>query len=110
MFSLFRRKTKIDKLARKKKELVLLRDKLQRDMRNRNSKRETRITILENASQTDYENTQKRVVELNRKIDKAIRDIDSEQIYVNEVANDEKKTYLEAIEEEKAKKTYKGGK
>ena len=103
MFELLKKKTKIDKLARNKKELVLKRDKIQRDMRNRNSKRETKIAVLENASQTDYENTQKIVVELNRQIDKAIRDIDSEQIYVNEVANGEKKEYL------KAQKDNKGG-
>lgn len=98
-----RNETKIDKLARHKKELVLKRDKLQRDMRSRNSKRETKIAILENAGQTDYENTQKKVIEINRQIDKAIRDIESEQIYVNEVANGEKKEYL------KAQKDNKGG-
>lgn len=90
----FKKETKIDKLARRKKNLVLERDKALRDMRNRNSKRETKIAVLENQSLTDYENTNKRVIELNRQIDKAIRDIQSEQIYVNEVADGEKKEDL----------------
>lgn len=104
----FKKENKIDKLAREKKELVLKRDKLQRDMRNRNSKRETKIAILENASQTDYENTNKKVVELNRQIEKKVRDIDSEQIYVNEVADSEKKEFLLSQKEEIAKKQLKG--
>lgn len=102
---LLRKETKIDKLARRKRELVLLRDKLERDMRNRNSKRETKIAILENASQTDYENTNKKIVELNRQIDKSIRDIDSEQLYVNEVADGEKQEHIKAVKEEMSKKT-----
>lgn len=105
---LFRKETKIDKLARQKKELVIKRDKLERDMRNRNSKRETKMAILENASQTDYENTNKKIVELDRKIEKKVRDIDSEQIYVNEVANSEKKEYLQEKKDVLAKKTLKG--
>ena len=98
---IFRIKTKIDRLAEKKKELVLERDKLVRDMRSRNSKRDTKITILTNAGQTDYENTMKKVGELNLRIDKAIRDIGSEQIYVNEVADAEKQEHMKTIKDEK---------
>lgn len=89
-------KSRIDKLARQKKELMLKRDKLQRDMRNRNSNRETKISILENASQTDYENTNKKVIEINRKIEKVIRAIESEQIYVSEVAKSEKEEHTKS--------------
>lgn len=101
---LFNKENKIDKLAREKKELVLKRDKLERDMHNRNSKRETKIAILENAGQTDFENTNKKIVELNRQIEKKVRAIDSEQIYVNEVANAEKKEHLQAQKEAMVKK------
>lgn len=101
--NLFRKKTKIDKLARRKKNLVLERDKLLRDMRNRNSKRETKIDILTNAGQTDFENTNKKVDELNLLIDKARRDIDSEQTYVNEVADREKQEYIKTQIEEQRK-------
>ena len=77
-------------------------------MRERNSKRETKISILENASQTDYENTQKKVVKLNRKLDKLVRDINSEQIYVNEVADAERNEYLKDKKDETEKKKLKG--
>lgn len=98
---LFKRlfESKIDKLARKKKELTLKKEKLQRDMRARNSNRETKIAVLENAAQTDYENTGKKVVEIERQIAKVIRNIDSEQIYVNEVADKEKEVYLKDMKE-----------
>ena len=105
---LFKKESEIDRLARKKKELMLKREKLQRDMRERNSKRETKISILENASQTDYENTQKKVVKLTRELDKVIRDMDSEKIYVNEVAQAETKEYLQSQKDEMNKKQLKG--
>lgn len=105
---LFKKESNIDRLARKKKELMLKREKLQRDMRERNSKRETKISILENASQTDYENTQKKVIKLNRELDKIIRDMDSEKIYVNEVAQAETKEYLQSQKDEMNKKQLKG--
>lgn len=105
---LFKKESNIDRLARKKKELMLKREKLQRDMRERNSKRETKISILENASQTDYEETQKKVINLNRRLDKIIRDMDSEKIYVNEVAQAETKEYLQSQKDEMNKKQLKG--
>lgn len=98
---LFKRlfESKIDKLARKKKDLTLKREKLQRDMRARNSNRGTKIKLLENAAQTDYENTNKKVAEIETQIAKLVRDINSEQIYVNEVADKEKEVYLKDIKE-----------
>lgn len=90
---MFNKQNKIDELSKQKRELVLKRDKLQRDMRNRNSKRETKIAVLENASQTDFENTNKKVV----------RAIDSEQIYVTQVAEAEKREYLEEKRNESSK-------
>lgn len=105
---LFKKESEIDKLARKKKELMLKREKLQRDMRERNSKRETKISILENASQTDYEETQKKVIKLTRELDKIMRDMDSEKIYVNEVAQAETTEYLQSKKEERDSKQPKG--
>lgn len=94
------KESKIDELAWEKRDLVLQREKLVRDMRARNSKREAKIKVLENASQTDYEETEKKVTELSRKIDRIVRNIDSEQIYVNEVANAEKSDYLQEKKDE----------
>lgn len=105
---LFKKENKIDELSRDKKDLVLKRDRLERDMHNRNSKRETKIAILENAGQTDFENTNKKIIELDRQIEKVIRAIDSEKIYVNEVAESEKREYLQAQKEEMARKSLKG--
>lgn len=97
---MFNKESKIDELAWEKRDLVLQREKLVRDMRARNSKRETKIKVLENACTTDYDETQKKVVELDRKISKLVRNIDSEQIYVNEVANAEKSDYLKEKKDE----------
>lgn len=108
MFVLFKKESEIDRLARKKKEIVLKREKLQRDMRERNAKRGNKIQALENASQTDYEETQKKVVKLNRKLDKLVRDMNSEQIYVNEVADAEREEYLKEQKDEAQKKMMKG--
>lgn len=96
--------SKIDKLANKKKELMLEREQLQRAMHERNSKRETRMQELEHEAQNDYEETNKKVVELNRKIDKVLRDIESEQIYVTEVADAERQEYLQLKKNEQVDK------
>jgi hypothetical protein len=100
--------TKIDKLAKRKKNLTLLKEKLQRDMRGRNSKREAKIHLLENKAQNDYEETNKKVIEIDRQLEKCVRDIDSEQKYVNQVAEDEKKSYENEQNEEKNRKILKG--
>lgn len=105
---LFRKESEIDRLARKKKEIMLKRERLQREMRERNSKREVKIDVLTNASQKDYENTQKKVVNLNRKLDKLVRDMSSEQIYVNEVADAERNEYIKDKKEEVEEKKLKG--
>ena len=46
----------------------------------------------------------KKVVELNRQIEKVVRAIDSEQIYVTQVAEAEKREYLEEKRNESSKK------
>ena len=86
--------SKVDKLSHQKKSLVLKRDKLDKAMKERNANRGNKIQALENAAATDYEETQKKIVELNRKIDKKIREIQSEQTYVQEVAQSETAEYL----------------
>lgn len=92
MFKIFG--SKVDRLSHQKKSLVLKRDKLDKDMKERNANRGNKIQALENAAATDYEETQKKIVELNRKIDKKIREIQSEQTYVQEVAQSETAEYL----------------
>ena len=86
-------KSRIDKLARKKRVCALKKEKIQNTMFERNSARETKIKKLENKCFNDKEIADRKAVELDRQIDKIIRDIDSEQIYVNAVAESEKASY-----------------
>lgn len=88
---------RIDRLVKDKKELELKRENLQRKMHERNSAREHKIKKLENAAQKDYENTNKITINIDRKLAKLIREISSEQIYVNEVADAEKKEYVKEL-------------
>lgn len=102
---LFIRKTRIDKLSKRKKELVLYKERLQRDMLARNSKREAKIHLLENAAQTDYDETNKLIIEIDRQLEKTVREIDSEQIYVDQVAESEKIAYITDQKEQKRTNT-----
>lgn len=47
-----------------------------------------------NRGTEDWEKTNRFVTKINRELDKLARDIDSEKIYVEEVANIETKEYL----------------
>lgn len=102
--SLFRTTSKIDKLADQKKNLVIEKEKLVRDMRARNSKRDTQLKIITNEGQNDYDETMKKVSELDRKLNKILRDIESEKMYVNEVADAEKEDYEAKVEEDRKTK------
>lgn len=86
-------KSKIDKLARKKRMCALKKEQIQHEMFERNSARETKIKKLENKCFNDKVIADRKVIELDRQIDKIIRDISSEQIYVNAVAESEKDDY-----------------
>lgn len=86
-------KSRIDKLARRKRVCALKKEQIQNKMFERNSARETKIKKLENKCFSDREIAERKAIELDRQIDKIIRDINSEQIYVNEVAESEKSKY-----------------
>jgi hypothetical protein len=66
-------------------------------MHERNSAREHKMKKLENAAQKDYENTNKITLAIDRQLAKLVREINSEQIYVNEVADAEKKEYVKEL-------------
>lgn len=84
-------KSKIDKLARKKKLLILAKENCRLKSDERNSVRETKIKKLENKAFHDREMAEKKIIEFNRQIEKVDREIESEQIYVNSVADSEKR-------------------
>lgn len=87
---------KIDKLAKKKRVLALKKETIMHKMHERNSKRETKIKVLENKSYNDKIVAERRCLEIDRELEKTVRDIESEQIYVNQVAESEKAEYKQA--------------
>lgn len=86
--------SKIDKLARQRQSLIAKRDKAERAMRERNSKRESKSQVLMNRGMADWEKTNRYTTKINSELDKLARQIDSEKIYVQEVAQRETKEYL----------------
>ena len=87
-------KSKIDKLSKKRQTLIAKRDNAERAMRERNSKREAKAQALLNRGTEDWEETNRYMTKINRELDKLARDINSEKIYVEEVASSETKEYL----------------
>lgn len=92
-------KSKIDRLAHKHQKLVALRENKLRAMRERNSRRENKSQEYLNRATKDYEDTQRKVINIDHKIDKVIRDMGSEKIYVENVTSQENKEYLENLKE-----------
>jgi len=86
--------SKIDKLARRRQVLIAKRDNAERAMRERNSKRESKSQALINRGIEDWEKTNRYMTRVNSELDKLAREIDSEKIYVQEVAQRETKEYL----------------
>lgn len=86
--------SKIDKLARKRQGLIAQRDNAERAMRERNSKRESKSQALINRGVEDWEKTNRLITRINSELDKLAREINSEKIYVQEVAQRETKDYL----------------
>lgn len=100
-------KSKIDRLATAKTNLEHKKEMLDRRMKERNSRRETRMKVIENKSMEDFENTNRKITNTERRIAKIIREISSEQIYVSEVAQSETAQYLKALKEKENKKQLK---
>lgn len=86
--------SKINKLAAKKQRIISKRDNAERAMRERNSRRENKIQVLTNKSVKDYEDTTRVMTQYDRKLDKIVREMESEKIYVEEVAQMEISEYL----------------
>jgi hypothetical protein len=86
--------SKIDRLSKKHQKLTALRENKLRAMKERNSRRENKSQEYLNRATKDYEDTQRVVTNIDHKIDKVIRDMGSEKIYVESVTNQETKEYL----------------
>lgn len=83
-------RSKIDKLANKKRSLKIKKQNIKDRMHERNSAIETKLKKLENKAFFLKEVADKQCVEIDRKLQKINRDIESEQIYTNSVADAEK--------------------
>lgn len=98
-------KSKIDKLSKKRQTLIAKRDNAERAMRERNSKREAKSQALLNRGTEDFEETMRYTTKINRELAKLAREIQSERIYVEEVASSETTDYLkDKQDQEKFKK------
>ena len=84
-------KSKIDKLASNKRSLLIKQQNIKDRMHEKNSAIETKLKKLENKAQFLKEVADKQCIEIDRQLQKINRDIESEQIYVNSVADAEKK-------------------
>lgn len=82
-------RSKIDNLASEKRQLTIKIQNTKDKMHEKNSAIETKLKKLENKAQFLKEVADKKCVEFERRIQKINRDIESEQIYVNSVANSE---------------------
>lgn len=95
-------KSKIDKLSKRRQTLIAIRDNAERAMRERNAKREAKSQALLNRGQEDWEETNRFMTKIDRELDKLAREIDSEKIYVQEVASSETREYLKDKAEKEA--------
>ena len=97
--------SKIDRLSKKRQAIIAKRDNAERAMRERNSKRESKAQALLNRGTEDYEETMRFTTKLNRELDKLAREIESEKMYVQEVASSETSEYLkDKADKERLKK------
>lgn len=83
-------RSKIDKLANQKRSLKIKKQNIKDRMHEKNSAIETKLKKLENKAFFLKEVADKQCVEIDRKLQKINRDIESEQIYTNSVADAEK--------------------
>lgn len=106
---LFQRK--LDRLVQEKQELEIKKQRIKDKTKNKNSVLETKIDKLTAKSWDNKQIETKLVKEIDRKLDKIARDINSEKIYANEVADEETKDYLKKdLASRISEKTQKGKK
>ena len=79
-------RSKIDKLADSRRRLIIRKQRIQDKMHEKNSAIETKLKKLENKSQFLKEVADKQRVEIDRRVQRINRAIESEQIYVQSVA------------------------
>ena len=83
-------RTKIERLARLKTSLIDEREAEKRKLQRKNRKIGIKQARLHEQESINYDKTNKKVDALNREIDKIVRAIDSEQIFIEAIAKQEK--------------------
>lgn len=89
---LFQRK--LDRLVQEKQGLEIKKQRIKDKTKTKNSVLETKIDKLTAKTWDNKQVENKLVKEIDRKLDKIARDINSEKIYANQVADEETKDYL----------------
>ena len=96
MFKLIKKlfQRKLDRLVQEKQGLEIKKQRIKDKTKTKNSVLETKIDKLTAKTWDNKQVENKLVKEIDRKLDKIARDIDSEKIYANQVADEETKDYL----------------
>ena len=96
MFKLIKKlfQRKLDRLVQEKQGLEIKKQRIKDKTKTKNSVLETKIDKLTAKTWDNKQVDNKLVKEIDRKLDKIARDIDSEKIYANQVADEETKDYL----------------
>lgn len=96
MFRLIKKlfQRKLDRLVQEKQGLEIKKQRIKDKTKTKNSVLETKIDKLTAKTWDNKQVENKLVKEIERKLDKIARDIDSEKIYANQVADEETKDYL----------------
>lgn len=89
---LFQRK--LDRLVQEKQGLEIKKQRIKDKTKTKNSVLETKIDKLTAKTWDNKQVENKLVKEIDRKLDKIARDIESEKIYTNQVADEETVDYL----------------
>lgn len=79
---------KIDMLVAKKERLSLKAQKIQDKMHEKNSTKETKISILENKSFRAKQEADAKIAEITRQLDKIAKQIQLEKDYYNAVGGE----------------------
>lgn len=94
-------KSKIDRYSQEKNEEEMRKQRILDRMHEKNSAIETKLKKWENKAQDNKKVADRKIKECERRIDKLVRAIQSEQIYVNSIADNETTTYIQDMKRKK---------
>ena len=103
MFKLIKKlfQRKLDRLVQEKQGLEIKKQRIKDKTKTKNSVLETKIDKLTAKTWDNKQVENKLVKEIDRKLDKIARDIDSEKIYANQVADEETKEVKKEVKRQR---------